>query len=86
MASPADEELDRRLRRLLELDKARRGDPFGARKADEGMMEFCQYVKDHKATVPQEQQERVLRTLKSLNLKPYWNYCREHLLDLGLTF
>ena len=56
------------------------------RKADEQMMAFCTYFKDHKAEIPDAKKQQVLKTLKGMNLRPYWNYCREHMLDIGLEF
>lgn len=49
-------------------------------------MAFCQYFKDHKAELSDAKKQQVLKTLKGMNLRPYWNYCREHMLDVGLEF
>lgn len=56
------------------------------RKADEQMMALCEHMKANKASIPDAQRQKVLSTLKAMNLRPYWSYCREHMLDIGLEF
>lgn len=74
------------MKRLLDADKLRTTDPIKHRNADEAMIAFCQFVKDQKAALSDAQRARVLKTLRAMNLRPYWNYCREHMLDIGLEF
>jgi hypothetical protein len=56
------------------------------RKADEQMMALCEFLKAHQGQLPAAKRDKVLTTLKSMNLRPYWSYCRAHLLDIGLEF
>lgn len=79
-------QLDKKLQEFLQLDERRRRDPLAGRSADEKMVELCQYVKDHAAQLGNPSRDKVLEKLKSLNLRPYWSYCREHMLDIGLEF
>lgn len=81
-----EKEAEALLGRVLELDRARGVDPIQGRKADEAMMALCQFFKDRRGTLAAATQKRILETLRSMNLRPYWNYCREHLLDAGLEF
>ena len=73
------------MKRLLAADKERKNPAMG-RKADEQMMALCEYMKSKKPTIPSAQWEKTLSTLKAMNLRPYWSYCREHMFDIGLEF
>lgn len=77
--------IDALITRLREADKGRKGNPVVGREADEAMMALCQYVKDH-PQMPKADRDRAVKSIKALNLRPYWNYCREHMLDIGLEF
>ncbi len=57
-----------------------------AREADAAMMRLCEFVKTQRSALPAAKVEKVLSTLTAMNLRPYWNYCREHMLDIGLQF
>lgn len=86
MAGSDDARADGLLGRLRELDRQRRNDPFAGRRADEAMIELCQFVASHRATLSDAERKRILDTLRALNLRPYWSYCREHMMDVGLEF
>lgn len=74
------------MKTLLEHDKRRTNDPITGRKADENMMDVCQFIKDHRKEFAPARLEKVLGSMKKMNLRPYWAYCREHLLDIGFEF
>lgn len=78
-------QLSEHLVRLLDLDKQRKNPAMG-RKADEQMMALCEYMKKNKAEIPPPAWDKTLKTIKAMNLRPYWSYCREHLFDIGLEF
>ena len=86
MAKPQDNDLDSLVKTLLDLDKRRTVNPLEGRKADEHMMALCQYIKDHRKHIGEADVQKTLKVLKGLKLRPYWNYCREHMLDIGLEF
>lgn len=86
LAKASDNELDALVKKLLDLDKRRTVNPLDGRWADEHMMKLCQYVKDHRKHLGEAEVQKTLKTLKGLKLRPYWNYCREHMLDIGLEF
>lgn len=81
-----NKELETHLKRLLDEDKKRQKNPMGGKIADEAMMALCQFLKDHQKTLDAATREKTIKTLKGMNLRPYWNYCREHMLDIGLDF
>lgn len=85
LAQAHDPQLDEHVKKLLAADKERRNPAMG-RKADEQMMALCEHMKAHKASIPDAQWQKTLTTLKAMNLRPYWSYCREHMFDIGLEF
>lgn len=80
----ARKQLDTLLQELADYDQRRQRDPVVGRQADEKMIAVCQFLIDKK--VDEATRQQVVKTIKSMNLRPYWSYCREHLLDIGLEF
>lgn len=50
------------------------------------MIALCQFLKDNKKTLPAAEWNKAVKQIEAMKLRPYWNYCREHLLDIGLQF
>ncbi|HLE47122.1 MAG TPA: hypothetical protein VI818_02405 [Candidatus Thermoplasmatota archaeon] len=58
---------------------------FGTRKADEALMAMCEYWKSNTLRVSDRTKQELLKELNAMDLLPYRAYCREHLLDIGIT-
>lgn len=58
---------------------------FGTRKADEALMALCDFVKANTFKLSDQAKAEVVRTIQGMDLLPYRAYCREHLLDIGIT-
>lgn len=86
MVSSAEPKGDQLFKALMELDRKRATDPLAGRHADAAMIAFCQFLKDERAALGEAATKRLVDKLRSMNLRPYWNYCREHMLDVGLEF
>lgn len=85
MASP-DETLETLLNQFLEDDVRRKRDPlFGIRKGEQTLFQLCEFWKRHDVELADGTKEKVRKTLLGMNLVPYRSYCREHLLDIGIT-
>lgn len=82
----ADKQLEKLFNDLSELDTRRQKDPIVGRKADEKMMELCSYLRDNELRLGTGTKQKAVQRIKAMNLRPYWNYCREHLLNIGLEF
>lgn len=81
-----DETLEGLLKQFLEDDQRRKKDPmFGIRRGEQTLFQLCEFWKKNEPSLSGETKERVRGTLLGMNLVPYRSYCREHLLDIGIT-
>jgi hypothetical protein len=71
---------------FADADEERRKDPvWGTRKGENALMALCEHVKKRGASMDPTVKDRIVRKLQQTNLVYYRSYCREHLLDIGIT-
>jgi len=81
-----DTTLKELLQAFLDEHKRRRQTAiFGTRKADESLMALCEYFKTNTLKLSDKAKADVRGALQGMDLLPYRSYCREHLLDIGVT-
>ena len=83
--SEVDKGVDKLLQEFIELDKKRKESVFGTRNGEEALMRLCEYMKGNAKGLTDAARQRTLEKLRVMNLLPYRTYCREHLLDIGIT-
>lgn len=67
---------------MAEVDQRRRTNPMLGRDADEKLMHLCEFIRDHR--LEESQKKKAVQQIKSMNLRPYWGYCQQHLRDVGI--
>ena len=71
---------------FLDADEKRKGDPvWGTRNGENALMALCEHIKRNDSQIAPDVKERIVRNLQKQNLVYYRSYCREHLLDIGVT-
>jgi uncharacterized protein YfeS len=73
------------LKEFVEFDKKRKESVFGNKNGEQALMRLCEFMKTNSAALTDQGRKTVLDGLRSMNLLPYRSYCREHLLDIGIT-
>jgi hypothetical protein len=73
------------LKEFIEADKKRKESVFGNKNGELALFRLCEYMKTNSAGISDAARAKTLDTLRSMNLLPYRSYCREHLLDIGIT-
>jgi len=80
------QQVDQMLKKFLEDDHKRLKDPmFGNRAAESSLMELCEFLKRNSTKLDDDVKNRAVDAIRKINLQPYRSYCREHLLDIGIT-
>lgn len=81
-----DKGLQDQLKKFLDLDEKRKTDPtFGQRNAEGALLSLCEFMKSNRTQIDPGAFERTVSQLQAMNLVRYRSYCREHLLDIGIT-
>jgi hypothetical protein len=81
-----DKQLESHMKKFLDLDEARKKDPtWGQRNAENELMAMCDHMKKNKAHIDAKLFDKTVAQLQGMNLVRYRSYCREHLLDIGIT-
>jgi hypothetical protein len=84
--SNADKTAETLYHAFLEADEKRRKDPvWGTRNGENALMALCEHIKKNGSQMDETLKDRIVRDLQKQNLVYYRSYCREHLLDIGIT-
>jgi hypothetical protein len=84
--SELDKNLESQMKKFLELDEQRKKDPtWGQRNAENALMAMCDFMKVNRAKLDGKLFDKTVAQLQAMNLVRYRSYCREHLLDIGIT-
>lgn len=84
--SDVDKSLQAQMTKFLDLDEKRKRDPtWGQRNAENALMQMCEFMKVNRAKLDGALFEKTVAQLQAMNLVRYRSYCREHLLDIGIT-
>ena len=85
MSNPVDQTVEKLLNDFIEMDKLRKQSVFGNKNGEQALFKLCEFMKKNDKAISDATRAKTLDTLRSMNLLPYRSYCREHLLDIGIT-
>lgn len=83
--SDVDRNIETMLKEFIDFDKKRKESVFGNRNGEQALFRLCEYMKANSNGVSDMTRAKTLDALRTMNLLPYRSYCREHLLDIGIT-
>ena len=83
--SDVDKAIETLLGEFVESDRRRKEDVFGTKRGEQALMRLCEFMKGNDKLVSEATRAKTLAALQGMNLLPYRSYCREHLLDIGIT-
>lgn len=87
--SPVSDNVDQTIKTMLndfiEMDKLRKQSVFGNKNGEQALFKLCEFMKKNEKAISDATRATTLDKLRSMNLLPYRSYCREHLLDIGIT-
>lgn len=83
--SEVDQAIETMLQEFVERDRHRRESVFGTKQGEQALMRLCECLKVNEKKVSDATRMKTLTALQGMNLLPYRSYCREHLLDIGIT-
>ncbi len=85
MSNNVDQTIDKMLNDFVEADKLRKQSVFGNKNGEQALFKLCEFMKTNDKGVSDATRAKTLDKLRAMNLLPYRSYCREHLLDIGIT-
>jgi len=85
VSSTVDQTIDKMLSDFIEMDKLRKQSVFGNRNGEQALFKLCEFMKTNDKGISDATRAQTLDKLRTMNLLPYRSYCREHLLDIGIT-